>query len=559
MTGNRGSKYNVLAVTSLGALLSALNFSTLIIALPDLIRSLSISLLSAMWIMMSYMVAQTVMVLMAGSLADRFGRRRLYIVGMMIFTVVSLAAGFVDQAPWLIVLRVFQGIGGAMLMANSAAIVADAFPKEELGRALGINVMVVAVGQIIGPVLGGWLTTDYGWQWTFWFNVPFGIIAVILALLVLGWANARGEGKPKTFDTMGVITYLIGVTGLLIALTWGAVKSWQDPAVYVGFGAFIVFMPWFLWNEARASAPILHLGLFRNRTFGFGNLSASLLSIARMAILFLLIFYFQGPKGDTALKAGILAIPLALGMLVLSPISGWMSDRFGPLLPTTLGTVLTVVGLGGLALDIRLDTPYWHLALWMLISGFGSGLFNSPNSSNIMNAAGIKHRGEASGIRSLTTNTGMLISIAFSLVLVTRSIPRPAMLAIFAGTVRGIPQGARAASVTGFIQGLHLAFWVMAGIALLATILSILRGSGSKTKAVDPRLVEAILLGQEAKRLLSTKSWNALSAGERALVQLAQHELHAVLGPSSVTRVSSPEDKGADKADAVRSLRRQAK
>ena len=184
--------------------------------------------------MMSYMVAQTVMVLMAGSLADRFGRRRLYIFGMLIFTVVSLAAGFVDEAPWLIVLRVVQGVGGAMLMANSAAIVADAYPKQELGRALGINVMVVAVGQIIGLVLGGWLTTDYGWPWTFWFNVPFGVVAIILAVMVLGLSNARGPRERKAFDTAGVITYLIGVTGLLVGLTWGAVKSWQDPEALSG-------------------------------------------------------------------------------------------------------------------------------------------------------------------------------------------------------------------------------------------------------------------------------------------------------------------------------------
>lgn len=552
----KGSKYNILAVTSLGALLSALNFSTLIIALPDLIRSLSISLLAAMWIMMSYMVAQTVMVLMAGSLADRFGRRRLYIFGMLLFTVVSLAAGFVDQAPWLIVLRVVQGVGGAMLMANSAAIVADAFPKQELGRALGINVMVVAVGQIIGPVLGGWLTTDYGWQWTFWFNVPFGVVAIILAVMVLGLSNARGPRERKAFDTAGVITYLIGVTGLLVALTWGAVKSWQDPEVFIGFAAFVIFMPWFLWNERRATAPILHLALFKNRTFGFGNLSASLLSIARMAVLFLLIFYFQGPKGDTALEAGILAIPLALGMLILSPISGWMSDRFGPLLPTTFGTVLTVVGLCGLAIDIRVNTPYWHLALWMLIAGFGSGLFNSPNSSNIMNAAGVTHRGEASGIRSLTTNTGMLISIAFSLVLVTQSIPRQAMLAIFAGTVRGIPASARHASVTAFIHGLHLAFWVMAAIALLATILSVMRGSSGKK--ASPRLLQAILLGQEARRLLETRPWSSLTPGEQTLILVAERELAEVLG---VPRPGAPQSSPPAvviPADPKRPLSRQA-
>ncbi|WP_020375615.1 MFS transporter [Sulfobacillus thermosulfidooxidans] len=488
-------KYAVLAVTSLGALLSALNFSTLIIALPDLIRSLSISLLSAMWIMMAYMVSQTVMVLMAGSLADHFGRRRLYILGMLIFTMVSLTAGFVHSALWLITLRVLQGMGGAMLMANSAAIVADWFEPHELGRALGINVMVVAVGQIIGPVLGGWLTTDYGWQWTFWFNVPFGIIAVLFAVKVLGLSFQGTKTGSHAFDMVGVASYILAVSGLLIALTWGAIKYWDQWEVYLGFVAFVIFMPVFLWNESHAKDPILHLSLFKNRTFGFGNISAALLAISRMAILFLLIFYFQGPEGDSALKAGILSIPLAAGMLVFAPISGWMADSFGALLPTTLGTVLTVVGLVGLGLDIQVHTPYWQLALWMIIAGIGSGLFNSPNTSNIMNAAGVHRRGEASGIRSLTTNTGMLISVAFSLVLVTQSIPKPAMLAIFAGTVRGIPHYQAKGSITGFIHGLHLAFLVMAFIAVLATILSVLRadslrphGSRSLDSIKQPRL-----------------------------------------------------------------------
>lgn len=206
-------------MTSLGALLSALNFSTLIIALPELIRGLHASLLQAMWIMLAYMVSQTIVVLMAGSLADRFGRVRLYTLGMLLFTIISLVAGFAQNAAWLIVLRVLQGVGGAMVMANSTAIVADAFRKEELGRALGVNVMVVAVGQIVGPVLGGWLTTYYGWQWTFWFNVPFGILAIGWSLWILGVRYNRPETSGRKLDTSGILIYLISVTGLLIGLT----------------------------------------------------------------------------------------------------------------------------------------------------------------------------------------------------------------------------------------------------------------------------------------------------------------------------------------------------
>ncbi|MDA8192577.1 MAG: MFS transporter [Thermaerobacter sp.] len=469
-------KWWILSVTSLGALLSALNFSTLLIALPDLIRTLHASLLQAMWVMMSYMVAQTVVVLMAGSLADRFGRRRLYLSGMALFTVLSLVAGFVSSAAWLIGLRVLQGIGGAMIMANSTAIVADAFPSRQLGRALGVNIMVVAVGQIVGPVLGGWLTTDYGWQWTFWFNVPFGIIAVSWGLWVLGFRTHLSPSR-QPIDWAGIASYLVAITGLLVSLTWGAVVGWRTIPVYLGTGATVVMLPVFVALEWNRPWPLIHLRLFGHRGFGLGNLAATLNAVARMSIMFLLIFYFQGAKGDSALMAGILSTPLAIGLLIFSPIGGAIADRWGAVIPATLGIVISMAGLAALALDTGLHTPYWHLALFMGLGGIGSGLFNSPNTTGIMNSAGPHYRGEASGVRSLTTNTGMLISVAFSLVLVTSQIPRQAMLAIFAGTVRGVSGPARAASLQGFIHGVHTAFWAMTAISLLAAILSALRGT----------------------------------------------------------------------------------
>ncbi len=472
MEGDR-RKWWVLSVTSLGALLSALNFSTLIIALPDLIRELNASLLQAMWIMLSYMVAQTVMVLMAGSLADLFGRRKLYILGMALFTIVSLAAGFAPDAPWLIVLRVIQGISGAMVMANSTAIVADVFPKTELGRALGVNVMVVAVGQIIGPVLGGWLTTSFGWPWTFWFNVPFGVVAVLWGLYVMGFREVD-ERKSRKIDGWGIITYMLTALGLLIALTWGAIQNWNSSVVWIGGIVFVVFLPLWMVVEFRHPQPLLHLPLFRKRAFSMGIIAATLNAIARMAVMFMLIFYFQGAKGDSALQAGVLSIPLAAGMFVVSPFSGWTSDRFGVVLPTTGGLFITLIGLVGLATAMSLTTPYWQLALWMTVIGIGSGFFNSPNSSSIMNSAGAKYRGEASGIRSLTTNSGMMLSIAFTIPLVTASIPRQAMLAIFSGTEVGL-KGATT-SLQGFIFGLQVAFWVMAGLMLIATVMSALRG-----------------------------------------------------------------------------------
>lgn len=475
----KSQKWGVLSATSLGSLLSSLNFSTLIIALPDLIRGLHASVLQAMWIMLSYMVSQTIVVLMAGSLGDRFGRKRLYIFGMILFTVVSFVSGFLHDASWLIFCRILQGVGGAMVMAISTALVADAFPKKELGRALGVNVMVIAVGQIIGPVLGGWLTTDFGWQWTFWFNVPFGILAVLWAIRVMGFCDIKPAQATKKMDVWGNITYVLGLMGFLLVCTWGPIQTWNSPVVWIAGIFFIICTPIFFMVERRHETPLLHLPLFSNRIFSLGILSASLNAVARMAIMFMLIFYFQGAEGFDALKAGILSTPMAIGMLIFSPISGWISDRYGETLPATGGLFLSMVGLIGLAMETNLHTPYWHLALWMTIAGVGSGLFNSPNSSSLMNAAGAKRRGEASGIRSLTANMGMMLSIAFTMPLITTSIPHQEMLAIFSGTAIGI-HGASESSLQGFIQGVHLVFWVMAGLMLVATGISSLRAGNHK-------------------------------------------------------------------------------
>ncbi|WP_274649796.1 MFS transporter [Paenibacillus humicola] len=477
-------KWWILSVTSLGALLSALNFSTLIIALPDLIKGLHASLLQAMWVMLAYMVSQTVAVLMAGSLADRFGRKRLYMWGMILFTAVSLLSGFSGNAVLLIICRILQGIGGAMVMANSTAIVADAFPRQELGRALGINIMVVAVGQIIGPVLGGWLTTAYGWEWTFWFNVPFGVIAIVWGMWAMGMKDAKPTGAAKKFDLGGTIYYVLFMTGLLLGLTWGPIQTWNSPVVYVSFLVFVICFPLFIRAEKRHPAALLHLPLFKNVVFTLGIVTATLNGLARMAVMFMLIFYFQGALSYDALEAGILTIPLAAGMLIVSPIAGWLGDKFGETMPATVGILFGLAGLVGLALDTGLHTPYWQLAFWMTLMSIGGGLFNSPNSSSIMNAAGPRFRGEASGIRSLTANLGMMLSVAFTIPLVTRSIPKDAMLAIFSGTQVGLANPEK--SLAGFIQGLHTVFWVMAGLMVVACLLSVMRAGRTSVQGTHP-------------------------------------------------------------------------
>ncbi len=462
-------KWWALSCTSLGTLLATLNSGTLVIALPVLLRELHTDLVTLVWVMLAYMLAQTVLVLTAGRMADMFGRKNLFVVGSAVFGIASLVAGFAQSGQQLVAIRVMQGAAGAFMMANSSAIVTDAFPRRQLGLALGTNMIVAAVGTILGTILGGWLTT-FGWQWVFWFNVPLSLVGTIWAYLVLR-EQAVLDRNPR-FDVPGTLTYLIGITGLLIALTIGGIQGWGEPQVIGGFVAAAIFLPLFLVAELRVRQPLLDLKLFRDRLFAMGNLSAFLNSLARMAVTFLFVFYFQGPEQKDALTAGILLTPLAVGMLILSPISGYLSDRYGSRMLASLGLVVSAIGLAGMAF-IQIETPYWFIATMMLLVGGGSGLFNSPNTSAIMASVRPGQRGVAAGTRTMLMNTGGIFSIAFALAIVASTIPSKVMFQIFAGVTAGVP----ASALQPFINGLHISFALMAVISLLGALASALRGA----------------------------------------------------------------------------------
>jgi EmrB/QacA subfamily drug resistance transporter len=458
----------VLLVTSLGALLSSLTAGTLVIALPDILRDLHTELFALLWIVVGYTLVATVLVLNAGRLADMVGRARTYIAGFAVFTIASALCGIAPDALTLVGARIVQGVGGALLMATSTALVTDAFPRRELGRALGINAMVVGAGQILGPILGGVLTL-LGWRAVFWFNVPLGILGTIVAAAVLV-EQARPSGR-RSFDLAGSAIYLIGLLGLMTALAFGGIYGWTTPWVIAGIAAFVVALPVFLWVESRRAEPLLDLSLFRNRLFAMGNLTGLLNGIARNGVLFLLVFYLQGVKGDDPVMAGILLAPLAVGLLVLSPISGALADRYGSRLLATLGMIVTGVGLAGL-LTLDIDTPYWQLALWQLVIGAGSGLFASPNTSAVMGVVPPAQRGIGAGTRMMLTQSGFVVSIALAIGLVTSAMDPKVLVSIFAGT----QVGSGGIDLAPFIGALHVAFFAGVIASALGAFVSALRG-----------------------------------------------------------------------------------
>jgi len=459
-----------LSTTSLGALLAALNMSTLVIALPALMRSLHVGVLDVTWVLLAYMLAQTAAVLTVGRLGDMWGRKRLYVAGFALFTVMALLSGFAGSAWELIVLRATAGVGGALMLANSSAIVADAFPGHELGLALGINAMVIAVGSAIGPVLGGWLTS-LGWQWVFWFNVPVALVGSLWAFAILH--EPRRSGRRQRIDWLGNAVFLAGLSGLLLCLSMGGIEGWDQPVVIVGAAAFAIGVPLFLAVERRAAEPLLDLGLFRSRVFAIGNLSQVLNATSRMGLLFLLVFYFQGPQQRDPVTAGLLVTPIAAFMFLLSPVSGWVSDHIGSRIPATVGLALTGAGLAVMGATIGQDTSYALLAVGMSLVGAGAGIFTSPNASSIMASVRPEQRGVASGVRMLTALVGSMFSIAFVLAIITSSLPKDVMLKVFSGVTTGLS----AAQVAPFISGVRGTLFVLAAISLLSAPLSLLRGA----------------------------------------------------------------------------------
>jgi EmrB/QacA subfamily drug resistance transporter len=465
-------KWWALSCTSLGMLLATINSGTLIIALPDLEKSLGTSLLQLVWVILAYMIASTVLVLTAGRLSDLFGRKKAYVLGFLLFALASLGAGFAGDGTVLILWRILQGIGGAFLFANSAALVTDAFPKEQLGLAMGTNTMVAAVGLVIGPVLGGALVA-ISWHWVFWFNVPLALAGSLWAALVLH--ELAKPDSVRGLDLLGTATFVVGLTGLVLGVSRGGISGWNDPIVIVGLIAAAVLIPLFVLIESRGRAPMLDLAIFRNRLFAAASGAAFINGLSRFALLFVFVFYFQGAQGDDPIIAGIKLAPLAIGMLISSPLAGIWADRHGSRYLAAGGMLVSAVGLAAMT-TLNAHTPYWEPALWLLIVGIGSGMFNSPNTAAMMGAVPAQRRGIAAGARVLLQNTGAVISIAFVLAIITAAVPKSVLFQIFSGLSSGLSD----AKLAPFISNMHTALWVLAATSVAGMIVSLMRPSGSR-------------------------------------------------------------------------------
>ncbi|MEA2283888.1 MAG: hypothetical protein QOK21_4495 [Solirubrobacteraceae bacterium] len=441
MAATAGDRYKWIALsnTTMAVFMSALDGSIVLISLPAIFRGIDLDPLAAgnigylLWMIMGYRLVQAVLVVNLGRLGDMFGRVRTYNAGFAVFTFASILLSFdpfrgSHGADWLIGWRALQALGGSMLTANSAAILTDAFPRDQRGLALGINQMAALGGQFIGLVAGGVLAT-IDWRAVFWVNVPVGIFGTIWAYRKL---RDTGERQPGRVDWWGNITFAVGLSAILIAITSGIhpygrhAMGWTNPAVYGTLIGGTLLLGAFVAIETRVAEPMFELALFRIRAFSAGSIAGLVAAIARGGLQFMLIIWLQGiwlplhgyAFTDTPLWAGIYMLPLTAGFLVAGPLSGYFSDRFGARGFATAGMLVSGASFVGLML-LPVDFPYWAFALLIAANGIGTGMFGAPNSSSIMSSVPARARGAASGMRSTFQNSGTALSIGvfFSLMI----------------------------------------------------------------------------------------------------------------------------------------------
>src|SRR5579859_1465405 len=474
-----GYEWVALSVTTVGALLAAVQGSSLVIALPDVLTSLNSSFLTVMWVLLGYLLITTALVPVVGRLADMVGRKRLYVAGFAVFTLGSLLAGFSQPQfhGWdLVGYRAIQGVGGALLITNSTAIVADAFRHGHVGFGLGVNQVAGSAGFLLGPVVGG-LLTAISWRWVFLVNVPIGVFGTIWGM----WRLREPVLLPahQRFDMQGSLTFVAGLGSLLLALSLLAFPMLPMSVVYGLFVVAAVGLVGFVVVELRAEQPMLDLRLFQDRLFAFACLAGALNGLARGAVLFVLIFFLQGPYGQDPLRAGLMMTPFGAAFLLLGPLAGYLSDHWGSRVLATSGLLVSAVGLLGLS-TVLATTPYWVLAIYMALMGGGSGLFTSPNVNALMSTVPPRQRGTASGVNTMVANTGQMLSIAIAFPLVLSRIPEDLMFKVllYGGGMADVPEALHA-----FEQGLHQAFLVSFVITLIAALASGLRPSHSPREA----------------------------------------------------------------------------
>ena len=454
-------KWYVLSAVGMGVFLATIDGSIVNVSLPTMESSFQTDFALVQWVVLAYLLTVTTLMLGIGRLADIYGKKPIYTTGFIVFTIGSVLCGLSSTIYLLIGSRVVQAVGAAMIMALGMAIVTEAFPRSERGRALGIMGTIVSIGITLGPTLGGFIIQNLSWHWIFFVNLPIGIIGTFMVTRFVPSFKPPGGQR---FDYLGALTLCVSLLLLLVALTLGQRNGFGDPIVLIMIGSFVILLVAFIFIELRMEQPMIDLRLFRNSLFSVSLTSGFIIFICLSGSLILMPFYIQNVLGYDVQQTGLLmaTVPVMLG--IVAPISGSLSDRFGSRLITVVGLVVLTMGFLAVS-SLDAETTTMGYILRFLPVGLGMGIFQSPNNSAIMGAAPRDRLGIASGMLAVTRTLGQTTGIAVLGALWAGQVYK------YAGGL--VSEGATSAPIFAQVSALRDTFMIVSVLILFALLLSI--------------------------------------------------------------------------------------
>ncbi|MBC8016696.1 MAG: MFS transporter [Sporomusaceae bacterium] len=455
-------RWLIFGVTVMGTFMAVLDSSIVNVALPIIATQLDVALPVVQWVVSAYLLVITILLPLFGKIGDMYGRRKIYLLGLTIFTIGSLLCSISNSIWFLVAARVVQAIGASMLMANSPAIVSITFPGKDRGRALGMVGTVVALASMTGPSLGGILVGLFSWQSIFYINLPVGLLAYLLGYLILPAEKSHQQG---TFDVEGALLFAVGMTGFLVVLINGQEWGWGSYRVNIISIITIALLGVFLWHEAQVEQPMIDLSLFKRWAFLAGNLSGLLSFMAMFSNNMLMPFYLHTILSLSPTEIGLVITPFPLLMAVAAPISGYLSERVSPVLLTSTGLTIMMAGLLYLS-TLNAQSVIWHVVIGQAIMGLGTGIFQSPNNNSVLSSVPVEKVGLASGISALMRNVGMVSGIAVAVSVFENKLQQE--LAGVALVDQGVYIGA-------FLSAYHAALVVGACFAGIGVVISLSR------------------------------------------------------------------------------------
>ena len=403
-------KWKAMFTVWIGVFMATLDGSIVNVALPTLTEYFKTDITTIEWVVMAYLLTITALLLSLGRLSDMFGRKTIFAGGLAIFTIGSGLCAVSTTEGQLILYRVIQGVGAAMLMATGVAIITHAFPPRDRGKAMGLIGTVVAIGSMAGPVAGGFLIENVGWQYIFYINIPIGIFGTAMALTVL---RKDETIRGQTFDVAGALTLFISLVSLLLALSRGQELGWGSKYITFLSGSSVLFFILFIIAENKARQPMMELRHFRNRPFAAANISALISFIAMFSVILLMPFFLEKELGYSPQKVGIVFLAVPLVMSVVSPVSGWLSDRTSSYILSSTGVGIASISILWLGF-LDASSGFLDVVLRLSLLGLGMGLFQAPNNSIIMGSLPKEQLGIAAGTLGTMRNMGMVIGVAVS-------------------------------------------------------------------------------------------------------------------------------------------------